>query len=84
MLSSVYLNLSLKQIFCSKCVQPGFELLKTVEFPQAVAEAPWLTALDALDLQDQARITSSHWIKNQKLYNSSYTIKNQKITAWKT
>lgn len=56
----MYLNLSWKQIFCSKCVQPGFEMLKTVEFPQAVAEAPWLTALDALDLPDQARTTSSH------------------------
>lgn len=60
MLSSIYLNLSLKQIFCSKCVQTDFKLLKTVKFPQAVAEAPWLTALDALDLPDEARITSSY------------------------
>lgn len=61
MLSSMYLNLSLKQIFCSKCVQAHFKLLKTVKFPQAEAvEAPWLTGLDALDLPDQARITSSY------------------------
>lgn len=58
-----------------------FQAAQNCDVSQTVAEAPWLTALDALDLPDQARITSSYWIKDQKLHNSIYTIKNQKITA---